>query len=140
MLDLPINANIVLPADSLRFVAVRSSGPGGQHVNKTSSKVLLRFDLPGCEALTEEERERVREQMRNRLGRDGWVQIECQASRYQHRNLEEARLILAGLLEQALHVATPRKATRTPRGAVRRRLEHKKRRADIKRTRSADFD
>lgn len=140
MLELPINSKIVLPADSLRFVAVRSSGPGGQHVNKTSSKVQLRFDLPGCDALTDEERDRVREQMKNRLGRDGWIQVECQVSRFQHRNLEEARGILASLLNQALHVDTPRKATRTPRGAIRRRLDHKRRRSDIKRARGAEYD
>ena len=140
MLELPINSKIVLPADSLRFVAVRSSGPGGQHVNKTSSKVQLRFDLPGCDALTDEERDRVREQMKNRLGRDGWIQVECQVSRFQHRNLEEARGILASLLNQALHVDTPRKAPRPPRGAIRRRLDHKRRRSDIKRARGAEYD
>lgn len=140
MLDLPINAQIVLPADDLRFVAVRSSGPGGQHVNKTSSKVLLRFDLPGSSALDDQARARIREELRNRLGRDGWVQVECQVSRYQHRNLEEARAILAGLLAQALHEDAPRKATRVPRGAVRRRLEDKRRRSDQKRARRCDRD
>ncbi len=140
MLDLPINATIVLPADSLRFVAVRSSGPGGQHVNKTSSKVQLRFDLPGCDVLTASQRDRVRELMKNRLGRDGWVQVECQVSRFQHRNLEEARTILASLLEQALYVEAPRKATRTPKGAIRRRLDNKRRRSDLKRARGADHD
>ena len=135
MLDLIVQPGLVLPSDSLCFSAVRSSGPGGQHVNKTSSKVVLRFDLPGCPTLSPEQRSLIQDRTRNRLDSLGFIQIECQATRSQHQNLEEARNLLAALLLQALRVQPPRKPTKTPARAHRRRIQDKKHRAGLKRAR-----
>jgi ribosome-associated protein len=132
MNDLPLDPYPAIASRHLSFFAVRSSGPGGQHVNKTASKVVLRFDLESCESLDTEERARVRARLASRLDRAGRVQVDCQASRSQHHNLEEARAVLAALLLEALHVDPARVATKASRAAHRRRLKAKKSRGELK--------
>jgi ribosome-associated protein len=132
MIDLPLDPYPAIAARHLTFFAVRSSGPGGQHVNKTASKVVLRFDLEGCESFDSEERARLRARLAPRLDRAGRVQIDCQASRSQHQNLEEARALLAALLLEALHVDASRIATKATRASHRRRLKAKKTRGQLK--------
>lgn len=134
--ELVISRALVIPARDLAWTAVRASGPGGQNVNKVSSKVDLRFDLAGTSALSPELKLRVRARAgASRLDADGRVVIVSQATRDQRRNLEDARERLAALIRAAMVVPKKRKKTQPSRGAKERRLGEKKRRGEIKRAR-----
>ncbi|MFO0616410.1 MAG: alternative ribosome rescue aminoacyl-tRNA hydrolase ArfB [Polyangiaceae bacterium] len=140
MSPLPIDPALTLPATDLSIDAVRSSGPGGQNVNKVSSKVLLRFDLARSHAITEHLRARIRLMFPNRLDRDGRLFVTCDETRDQHRNHTRAREKLRGLLLLALHEPEPRVATKPSRAAKRRRLGDKRRVAEKKAGRRAPAD
>ena len=134
--DLVISPAVVIPARDLAWTAVRASGPGGQNVNKVSSKVDLRFDLAGSAALSPELKARVRARAgASRLDAEGRVVIVSQVTRDQKRNLEDARERLAALIRAAMVVPKKRKKTQPSRGAKERRLGEKKRRGEIKRGR-----
>lgn len=113
----------------------RSGGPGGQHVNKTSSKVLLRWNLETTGALSEEQRDRVREKLASRLTSDGELLVTSERHRDQSRNVDDAVAKFTAILREALRVPTERKATKPTRGSQRRRVEGKRRRGEIKRGR-----
>jgi ribosome-associated protein len=133
--DLNITPQLTLPAAELSWVAVRSSGPGGQNVNKVATKVELRFDLEGSAQLTESVRARLRAIARNRLDAEGRIVISSQLTRSQERNLEDAREKLAGLVREALTPPRKRRPTKPSRGAKERRLKGKREQADKKRAR-----
>ncbi len=135
--DLSVTPSVTIPARELRWSASRSGGPGGQNVNKVSSKVDLRFDLETSEALTDVQKSRVRASAKNRLDEDGAIQIVVQDTRDQQKNLDLARARLAELIKKALVVPKARKATKPSRGSQRRRLNEKKRVGDKKRDRRA---
>lgn len=134
---LRVDASVVIPAADLSFTAVRSSGPGGQNVNKVASKVALRFDLAGTRALSPGAKARLRALARGRLDQQGTLQIVSQKTRDQARNLEDARAKLAQLIRVALVPPKPRTATRPSLGSKRRRLEAKQRQAHKKRMRGS---
>jgi ribosome-associated protein len=133
--DLSVSPTVTIPARELRWSASRSGGPGGQNVNKVSSKVDLRFDLEASEALTDAQKSRLRAAARNRLDEDGAIQIVVQDPRDQQKNLELARARLAELIRKSMVVPKARKKTRPSLGAKRRRLNDKKRVGDKKRDR-----
>lgn len=133
--DLSVSPTVTIPARELRWSASRSGGPGGQNVNKVSSKVDLRFDLETSEALTDTQKSRLRAAARNRLDEDGAIQIVVQDTRDQQKNLELARERLAELIRKSMVVPKARKATKPSRGSQRRRLNDKKRVGDKKRDR-----
>jgi ribosome-associated protein len=135
--DLSVTPSVTIPARELHWSASRSGGPGGQNVNKVSSKVDLRFDLEASEALTDAQKSRVRASAKNRLDEDGAIQIVVQDTRDQQKNLDLARERLAELIKKALVVPKARKATKPSRGSQRRRLNEKKRVGDKKRDRRA---
>lgn len=135
-LALLINSSLTIPARDLSWDAVRSSGAGGQNVNKVSSKVTLRFDLAGTTALDEPVKMRLRALPGVRLDAEGKVLVVSQATRDQGRNLDDARDKLAALVAQALHRPRTRRPTRPGRGAVARRLDEKRQRSERKRDRS----
>jgi ribosome-associated protein len=138
--DLEIDGRVVIPGHDLTWSAARSSGPGGQNVNKVSTKVVLRFDLPGCTVLSASVKARLRALCKGRLDADGWLMITSQATRNRVRNLGDARERLADLIRHALVEPKPRKKRKPSRGAERRRVEQKRRHADKKRERSRSFD
>lgn len=113
----------------VQFKAVRSSGPGGQHVNKTSSKIEVYFDVFSSEGLSSREKERLKNRLSSRLTSEGILQLQSSESRSQHRNKKLAIDRLMYLLEENLKVTKPRKKTRPSRGAVEKRLKTKKQRA-----------
>jgi ribosome-associated protein len=135
--DLTINETLVIPGAELGFTASRASGPGGQHVNKTSSRVTLQWDVAGSTLLTSRQRELIEQRLASRLTRDGVLQVHAEGSRSQHRNRELARERLVELVAGALHTDPPRRATRTPRGVHRRRVANKRKRGETKRMRKA---
>jgi ribosome-associated protein len=134
---LVIREDVVIPPGDLSWSAVRSSGPGGQNVNKVSSKVELRFDLAGTQALDEGARGRLAALAKSRVDREGKILLTCEETRDQSRNLARALEKLAELVAQALVVPKKRRATRPSRGAVQRRLDEKKRTGERKRTRGS---
>jgi ribosome-associated protein len=115
---------------------VRSSGPGGQNVNKVSSAVQLRFDVRNSPSLPNDVAVRLMRLAGKRLTKDGVIVIIAQAQRDQVRNRAEARDRLFTLIRQAAVRPKPRRATKVPKAQKRRRLEGKKRRSEIKRHRS----
>lgn len=133
--DLEVRAGLIIPAADLQWTAVRSSGPGGQHVNRTATKVELRFDLPRTRALRPDVKARLRRIAAGRLDADGWLVVESQRTRSQVQNVEDARSKLADLVRAALIRPKRRRPTKPSRAAKRRRLEDKRKQGDKKRAR-----
>ena len=136
--DLTVSPRVVISGDELTERFSRSSGPGGQGVNTTDSRVELVWDLSRS-ALPAPVLERVRRRLASRLTGDQLVVVASER-RSQLRNREAARERLAGLVAAALAPPPPpRRATRPSRGAVERRIEAKKRRASVKQNRRPDW-
>jgi ribosome-associated protein len=114
---------------------VRSSGPGGQNVNKVSSAVQLRFDVRHSPSLPNDVAVRLMRLVGKRLTKDGVIVIIAQSHRAQERNRADARERLFELIRQAAVRPVPRRATRVPRAQKRKRIEGKKHRSTIKRLR-----
>ncbi|CAL9492836.1 alternative ribosome rescue aminoacyl-tRNA hydrolase ArfB [Streptomyces sp. enrichment culture] len=132
-----IRGSVSLPEAELMWRFSRSSGPGGQHVNTSDSKVELSFDLARTEALPEVWKRRALERLAGRLA-DGVITVRSSEHRSQWRNREAAAVRLAALLAEATAPPPkPRKPTRIPRGINERRLREKKQRAETKRGRSS---
>ncbi len=132
---LVINDRLTIPAWDLSWSASRSSGPGGQNVNKVATKVTLRFDLRGTEALTRAQKTRLRKLAGKRISAEGALVINAQAERSQRQNLERARDGLRKLIGKALVPPKHRVDTKPSRTAKRKRLEAKRRRGDQKKAR-----
>jgi ribosome-associated protein len=131
---------IVIPADALEWQFARSAGPGGQHVNRTSSKALLRFTVRNSSWLPSEVRTRLEEQQRSRLTAEGDLLISSQRFRDQHRNVADCLAKLSSIIERAAVRPVVRRRTKVPRAAVARRLTEKRHRADTKRGRSRPLE
>jgi ribosome-associated protein len=131
---------VVIPASDLAWAAVRASGPGGQNVNKVSSKIELRFALATTTALDAGTKRRLATAARSRIDRDGQLLIVSQKTRDQQRNLEDARDKLAELVRAALTPPPPRRPTRPTFGSKKRRLEDKRRTGEKKAARRGGDD
>ena len=113
----------------LHFKGIRSGGPGGQHVNKTASKVEVSFDLEASKALSEIEKERLRNKLSSRISSEGILTLQCGETRSQHRNKSIVIDRLLELLQSNLKVAKKRKKTKPSKNAVERRLKSKREQA-----------
>jgi ribosome-associated protein len=130
-----ITPEVVVPVAELEFRASRASGPGGQGVNTTDSRVELRFDLAGSPSLSAEDKERALRRLGPRLDRGGVLRVVAQAQRSQLANRRAATERFAELLSAALATPKARTPTRPTRAAAARRVEAKRRRSDTKRLR-----
>ncbi len=137
---LVVTPDLILPADELRWTAVRGSGPGGQNVNKVSSKVELRFDVARTARLDDESKRRLIDLAGHKMDKEGVLLVVCQETRDQKKNLEAARARLAELVRAALVRPRKRRKTKVSKGAIERRLAGKKLVSEKKRTRNGPVD
>ena len=119
----------------LQYKAVRSSGAGGQNVNKVSTKIQIQFAVETSAGLSADEKATLTEKLANRLTKDGFLTIECDETRSQLKNKELATQRLFLLLENALKKTKKRIATKIPKAVIKKRLENKKRNAEKKQNR-----
>jgi ribosome-associated protein len=134
-----VNEGLQIPEQELTFTTSRSSGPGGQNVNKVSTRVTLQFDVAHSPSLSEEQRELVRQRLAGRISRAGTLRVVSQRHRTQTANREAAVRRFARLMSEALAQNPERMPVPIPEEAKARRLEEKHRRSNVKRERTLDF-
>jgi len=132
---LKVNDALSIPRNELDVRVSRSSGAGGQHVNKTSSRVEIFWNVRGSRALTEEQRARLLERLASRLTTEGSIRVVASDMRSQSRNRDIAEERLADMVRRALLIPKKRRPTRPTRASKEARLEGKKRRSHTKRER-----
>lgn len=137
---IPINANVQIPLTELSFRFSTSSGPGGQHVNKSATKVTLLFDVANSPSLPEDVRAQLLKKLASRLDKEGVLQLQVQSSRSQYRNRETAVSLFQKLLAVALKKQKKRRRTKPSAAAQERRLAEKKKRGERKRERSQKWE
>ena len=138
--DLFIRDGLIVPAAAMSWKAVPSPGPGGQHVNKTASKVELLLDFTKFERYPPGARLRLQNRPELRFTALGELQITESQERSQHRNLQRARERLAQILREGLVIPKRRRPTRPSKASVRRRLDAKRQVADKKKARQQKND
>ncbi|HEY7408629.1 MAG TPA: alternative ribosome rescue aminoacyl-tRNA hydrolase ArfB [Gemmatimonadaceae bacterium] len=131
---------VAIPRSELVVRATRSGGPGGQHVNTSSTRIEITWDVVRTRALTEDQRARVVARLGGRLSEEGTVRVVASDSRSQRQNRERAEARLSDLIRRALALPKARKRTRVPRRAVEARLEGKRRHRERKRQRRLKGD
>ena len=127
-----INDTVTVGDSELDFEYARSSGPGGQNVNKVETKATLRFSLAESTSLDDEQKDLIRERLPGRITKKDVLRVTCQRHRTREANRRECLERFASLLADALTEDPERRPTRVPRKAKRRRLEDKKRRSRLK--------
>jgi ribosome-associated protein len=139
--DLEVTEQVAIPRDELTIRVSRSGGAGGQHVNTSSTRVELLWNIGATRAIPEELRDGVQRRLASRTNAEGYVRIVSSEHRSQLRNREAAEERLARLVRAALVVPRARHKTAPTRASKERRLEEKKRRAEIKKRRGREeFD
>lgn len=133
--DLRINPDLAIPAEELGFTTSRSSGPGGQHVNKTSTRVTLLFDLMGSASLSAYQKSRIADHLGSRINAEGQLRVTAGRERSQLANRQAAVARFVQLLQKALEEEPARVATKPTRAARERRLTSKHHRSRRKRER-----
>lgn len=123
----------------IQYKAVRSSGAGGQNVNKVSTKIQLQFYIEPSNGLTVDEKTTLTEKLANRITKEGFIMVECGETRSQFKNKELCTQRLFLLLENALKKDKKRIATKIPKAVIKKRLEDKQRTADKKANRKFRF-
>jgi ribosome-associated protein len=137
---LNVTPTLWIPRVELSYRASRAGGPGGQHVNTSSTRIELIWDLPNSRAVTDDERARIRTRLASRLDADGSVRVVASNRRSQQQNRQEAELRLASLVRHALHIPKARRATKPTKASKERRLSDKKRQGEKKRDRRSGDD
>lgn len=122
-----MNTSVIV--NELKFKAVRSSGAGGQHVNKVSSKIELRFDIMASLGLTHDEKLLLTQKLDSRLTKLGVLLLQCGESRSQHQNKELVIKRFLDMLKAGLHIPKKRKPTKLSKAAIRKRLDNKQKQA-----------
>jgi ribosome-associated protein len=133
--ELVITERIRIPLAELRYQFVRSSGPGGQHVNRSFTQVELTFDLAHSPNLSDEHKSRASAALKSYVDKDGMLHLASQTSRSQWQNREDVTARFVLLLRRALRIPKKRRPTRPTAGSKEKRLASKRRRSDTKRER-----
>jgi ribosome-associated protein len=133
--SLMVNGSVAIPRTELDVRVSRSSGAGGQHVNKTSSRVEIFWNIPSSRAVSEEERSRLMNKLASKLTTEGSIRVVASDMRSQSRNRELAEERLAELVRRALVIPKKRRPTKPTKASREARLEEKKRQAKKKRER-----
>jgi ribosome-associated protein len=131
-----INDELSIPDSEISFTFSRSSGPGGQNVNKLNTRATLLFDVAGSPSLDDRQRERIMSRLSTRITREGILRVVSQKHRTQKMNRDAATERFAELLGTALERRRPRRKTGVPRGVKKKRLEDKRRRSRLKAARA----
>jgi ribosome-associated protein len=132
MRDIIVTPRLTIPAGELALAFARSGGPGGQNVNKVSSKVELRWNPTTSTAVSEDDRQWLLTKLASRLTQDGTLIVVSQLTRDQVKNRDDAASKLTLIVRAALERPKTRRPTKPTKGSQRRRVEGKKRRAEIK--------
>lgn len=127
-----LSARVQIPEQEIEFITMRSSGPGGQHVNKTDSAVQLRFDYANSPSLPDTYKEALAKMKDNRVLESGWIMIRVESHRSQLMNKETAREALVSLLQLAGKPVKVRRPTQPSKSAKRKRTDSKTQRGKIK--------
>ena len=136
---LEVLPGVVIPRSELQYRATRAGGAGGQHVNTSSTRIELLWDLPRSAAIDDAQRERLRAKLATRLDSGGLVRVVSSARRSQQQNREAADERLVELVRQGLAVPKKRRPTKPSRAAKQARLDDKRRRGDKKRDRRGEW-
>ncbi|TWU02489.1 alternative ribosome rescue aminoacyl-tRNA hydrolase ArfB [Stieleria varia] len=139
MSDLRVNARLTIPEREITLSAVRSSGPGGQNVNKVNSKVTLRWSPANCESLSGPWRDRFVTRFANRINREGELVLHSDKYRDQPRNMADVRQKLVEMLLECQAPPKSRKPTRPTLGSKRRKRDAKEKQSQKKQARRTDF-
>ncbi|MGB7343534.1 MAG: alternative ribosome rescue aminoacyl-tRNA hydrolase ArfB [Pirellulaceae bacterium] len=137
-----INARLTIPASEMEFLSARSSGPGGQNVNKVNTKVTLRWSPSGCANFPDAWRDRFVTRYQNRINREGQIVLHSEKYRDRPRNIEDARQKLADMLRETQMAPKKRRPTKPTKGSQRRRLDNKTKQSQKKqgRNKNVRFD
>jgi ribosome-associated protein len=135
MEDLVINSRLIIPSRYLEVSYSRSSGPGGQHVNKLNTQVHLFFDIAGCPCFSEIQKNKLRSALKSRIDTRGILHVSSQQYRSQAANRNVALKRMASLIGAALKPVRVRKKTTVPKKAIEKRLRAKRARSELKQTR-----
>jgi ribosome-associated protein len=127
-----INPELSIPRAELTYRATRSGGPGGQHVNTSSTRVELVWDVRQSPSITDEQRARLLQKLAKRITEDGLLRLNSSGSRSQHQNKEDVTERFARVIDQALQKPKPRRKTKPPRASKEARLKEKKQRSQTK--------
>jgi ribosome-associated protein len=131
-----ITDRIAIPDSEVTFTSARSSGPGGQHVNKVSSRVTLHFNILTSQSLSAAQKQRLLSRLRTRISKDGVLRVVTQKHRSQAANRQAAVARFAALVQEALTPRRPRLPTATPAAAQEQRLQEKRQRSQRKQQRT----
>lgn len=134
--NVPVNNSIIIPEHELEITASRSGGAGGQHVNKTSSRITVRWNVKNTQALSPEQKERVLQKLQSQLTVDGDIIIHSSESRSQQHNKDAALARLAHIIAKALYVPKKRRPTTISKTAQEKRLHAKSKHSFLKKMRS----
>jgi ribosome-associated protein len=127
-----VNSELTIPRSELEYRATRSGGPGGQHVNTSSTRIELTWNVGTAQSLNEAQRARIMEKLATRIDGEGVLRLVSTGSRSQHQNKEEVTQRFGEVIEKALRIPKPRKRTKVPKGAKEERLREKKKRSEVK--------
>ncbi|MGI8709159.1 MAG: alternative ribosome rescue aminoacyl-tRNA hydrolase ArfB [Actinomycetota bacterium] len=138
--DVRVGRSLTIPTSEIEFNFTPSGGPGGQHANRSSTRVELLWNVDESQVLTPTQRARIRHALRTRIDSSGTLRLASSAQRSQTRNREDVIGRLARLVADALKPRRQRVPTRASKASKERRLQDKKHRGEVKRLRKPDFD